>query len=59
MMQEKDAEIAELRAVVGLGSASTNNEPLGFVWLVTWVLLGGVILVGLFIGLRLRRVGNV
>ena len=55
VVKEKDAEIAELKEAVGVGSVSINNESLGFVWLVTWILMGGLLAVGVFIALRLRK----
>ena len=52
---DRDARIAALEGAVGIGSVSTNNESLGFVWLVTWILMGGLLAVGVFIALRLRK----
>ena len=54
MMQEKEAEIAELRGAVGMGSTPASNQSLDFAQFITWALLAGVILVGLYIALRLR-----
>ena len=54
---DRDARIAALEGAVGIGSVSTNNDSLGFVWLVTWILMGAIVIAGLFVGLRMRRVG--
>ncbi len=53
MVQEKDARIAALEQ--GTGAASSSQ---GFSWTsqgITWGLMAGILLVGLYLALRLRR----
>ena len=55
LTQKRDAEIADLREAVGMGSTPTSDESLGFVQSITWALLGGILAVGLYIAARLRH----
>ena len=59
MMQEKDVRIATLEEAAGTGSVTSDNGSPEFVWFITWALMGGIVLAGLFVGLRLRKVSKV
>ena len=55
MMQEKDAEIAELKEAVGLGPATDDGGSLGVTQLLTRALMGGLLMVGVILVAHLRR----
>ena len=55
MMQEKDVRIATLEEAAGINSVNSDNGSLKFVLYVTWALLGGILVAGLYIAARLRH----